>query len=144
MLTKKPTKKMIDTWKKIFENKGNALKPNRIGGVNLIEYFVEKYKPEVYNDERFKEVVLYNLKNNTHEISKFPDNVKFKVYSYKLGDILVGIELLSGEFYVECEDIDKAVPIYDDLFITRGLDMYDLDSYFLVAEYIRLKKKKRA
>jgi hypothetical protein len=53
-----------------------------------------------------------------------------------LDDIYVGIDLTSGEFQIECEDINSVIPIYDDLFAFRGLDDDDIQNYFLVAQYL--------
>lgn len=50
----------------------------------------------------------------------------------------MGIDLVSGEIHVECDDIMKVVYLYDDLFAYRGLDEDDLDNPFLVAEYVKL------
>ena len=60
------------------------------------------------------------------------------IQSYKAGNVLVGIDLCTGEFHVESENIEEVVPIYDDLFAYRGLDEEDLKNIFLVAEYIKL------
>lgn len=46
--------------------------------------------------------------------------------------MFVGIDLVSGYFYVEGSE-----EIYDDLFAFRGLDERDLDNFFLVAEYVK-------
>lgn len=53
----------------------------------------------------------------------------------------MGIDLTTGEFHVESENIEKVIQIYDDLFAYRGLDAADLKNYFLVAEYIKLKQE---
>lgn len=63
------------------------------------------------------------------------------IVAYKAGNVLAGIDLVSGFFHVESEEIREAQKVYDDLFVFRGLDERDLENYFLVSEYIRLKKK---
>lgn len=65
------------------------------------------------------------------------------ISTYILDDNLyVGIDLKSGFFQVECEDIKKMTLIWDDLFLTRGLGTDDVNNYFLVAQYITLLNKK--
>lgn len=49
--------------------------------------------------------------------------------------------MISREFHVESEKTEKAVPIYDDLFMFRGLDCEDLKSFFLVAQYVKLTER---
>ncbi len=34
------------------------------------------------------------------------------IHTYRVGDVLVGIDAISGEFFVECEDIERADGIY--------------------------------
>jgi hypothetical protein len=46
--------------------------------------------------------------------------------------------LISGEFQIECEYVNSIIPIYDDLFVFRGLDNDDIQNYYLVAQYITL------
>ena len=60
---------------------------------------------------------------------------------YKTGNVLVGIDLNSGEFHMESENIEDIIPIHDDLFVYRGLDAEDIKNYFLVAEYVKLSAK---
>lgn len=115
--------------------------PNRKTGNELDGYFRSKYLYQIYDDIKFKKIVELNITNNEHSLHKLPDQVKPNIKSYCIDDILVGIDLVSGEFFVECDDVNKVIPIYDDLFVYRGLDEEDLKNYFLVAEYITLTQK---
>lgn len=64
------------------------------------------------------------------------------VSAYELvGNIYVGIDLNSGFFQVECEDVDKMKAIWDDLFFTRGLSEKDIDNYVIASQYILLQNK---
>lgn len=83
-------------------------------------------------------IVEFNIMENEHSRSKLSKGMKPDVHAYHVGDILVGIDTISGEFCIECEDIKKAIPIYDGLFVYRGLDENDLKNYVLVAEYVKL------
>lgn len=59
-------------------------------------------------------------------------------YCHKTGNALVGIDLSTGEFHIESENIEEVMPLHDDLFVYRGLDEEDLKNIFLVAEYVKL------
>ena len=70
-----------------------------------------------------------------------PQNTLPNIQSYKTGNVLVGIDLCTGEFHVESEDIEEVIQIHDDLFAYRGLDAEDINNFFLVAEYVKLTQK---
>lgn len=108
------------------------LKPNRISGIELDLYFQKKYEPQVLNDIAFKEVVSLNVKEQYGEIME--ENVN----TYVIDNIYVGIDLDTGFFQVESKDIQRCVPIYDDLFVTRGLSALDLQNYVITGQYIEL------
>ena len=82
-----------------------------------------------------------DLLSNRFSREKLPKGAVPHVVAYKAGNVLAGIDLVSGFFHVESEEIREAEKVYDDLFVFRGLDERDLENYFLVSEYIRLKKK---
>lgn len=52
------------------------------------------------------------------------------IKSYKTGNALVGIDLSTGEFHIESENIEEVMPLHDDLFVYRGLDEEDLKTSF--------------
>lgn len=138
MLTKEPTQEQIYEWQRIFESYRSSMNPNRKTGSEIDSYFRSKYLYQVYDNPEFKRIVAFNIVQNEYSNSKLPNGAKPIIKGYKIGDVIVGIDLVSGEFYVESEDIDKSVPVYDDLFVYRGLDEEDLKNCFLVAEYVRL------
>ena len=59
---------------------------------------------------------------------------------YEKNGVLLGIDLVSGEFFVESRNPEKAAALYDDLFVFRGLDESDLKNDVLVGQYLELKK----
>lgn len=142
MLMQEPTPEMIQTWMEIFEKYHVLMQPNRKTGVQLDVYFRNKYDYTVLQQKFFTEAVAANILENECFSVKCPEGKSPIVRTYRTGDVLVGIDLVSGYFQVECEEIEKAVPIYDDLFVYRGLDETDLTNFFLVAEYVRLTEEK--
>ena len=140
MLTTKPTAEMIKEWQRIYKDYRECLFPNRKSGEQVNNYFIDKYKPVMFTSEKFKNVVLYNIIENAHNKEKLPLGSTPNIVTYKAGKILVGIDLVTGFFHIEGEDISIVSKIYDDLFLFRGLDEKDLDNYFLVAQFIQLQR----
>ena len=134
MITAEVTSVQIENWKKIyFENK-NKLVENRISGKALDNYFVEKYHPIKEAPSQFVDIVILNARENNEQ--------EPIVSAYELvGNIYVGIDLNSGFFQVECEDVDKMKAIWDDLFLARGLSEKDIDNYVIASQYILLQNK---
>lgn len=112
--------------------------PNRITGDALDVYFQSKYHPRTVTDAAFAEVVRLNASESC------PDTSETRIHVYALEDVTVGIGLDTGFFQVECEDIEKCIPIYDDLFVTRGLDGEELKNYVLVGQYLDLLESPRS
>lgn len=52
--------------------------------------------------------------------------------------------MVSGEFHVESEDINKSIPIYDDLFVYCGLDEEDLKKLFLGCRIYKADTKRNS
>lgn len=138
MLTIEPTSEMLAEWKRIFEIHNSEINPNRKSGVEIDQYFREKYVYQIFNDAAFQKVVALNITENEFYRNKLHKEVFPNIHTYKTGNVLVGIDLCTGEFHVESENIEEAVPIHDDLFAYRGLDEEDLKNIFLVAEYVKL------
>ena len=61
------------------------------------------------------------------------------VVAYTLNDIFIGIDLKTGFFHIESDDVSKSIPIFDDLFITRGLSEDELQNFVIVGQYLELK-----
>lgn len=141
MLTIDPTPEMIAEWKRLFETYHTDMHPNRKTGAEVDAYFRNKYPYQIFNSKDFCEVVELNIMGNEFYRNKLPKGISPDIKSYQTNNVLVGIDLSSGEFHVECKETNKAIPIYDDLFVYRGLDKEDLDNFFLVGEYIKLSKR---
>lgn len=141
MLIKEPTSEMIAEWKRIFEKYHSTLTPNRKSGYEVDNYFREKYSYQLFDNAEFQQMVSLDITENDFLRSKLPKGVLPNIQSYQTGNVFVAIDLCTGEFHVESENIEEAIPIYDDLFVYRGLDEDDLKNYFLVAEYVKLSKK---
>lgn len=141
MLTTKPTTGMIREWKNIYENYHDKLSPNRKTGEELKEYFCTKYQPEILDLPDFIDVVKDNIMLNEANKEKLPQGKLPQIATYALNNkkILVAIDLVTGFYQVEGEDMKAVAAIYDDLFVFRGLDEKDLQNYFLVAQYVICK-----
>ena len=141
MLTTEPTAEMIAEWKRIFEIYHSALTPNRKSGVETDRYFREKYPHRLIYNAEFTEAASLNITENEYSKSKLPEGTLPDIQSYQTGNVLVAIDLYTGEFHMESENVEEVIPIYDDLFVYRGLDEEDLKNFFLVAEYVKLSQK---
>lgn len=135
MITSEVTTEQLEKWRKLHNFWKGRLTANRIGGTELDKYFREKYKPVVNDTDNFRIIVYLNSKAYS------PDADISDIRTYALeNDIYVGINISTGYFHVECEDITRAVPIWDDLFIKRGLSSADINNYVLTGQYLELCK----
>ena len=141
MLTSAPTQEMIGEWKRIFEAHRDTLEPNRKTGHEIDLYFRKKYSYQIYNNPEFQHIASLNITENDHFNNKLPQNTLPNIRSYRTGNVLVAIDLVTGEFHIESDNIEEVIPIHDDLFLYRGLDEDDLNNVFLVAEYVTLSQK---
>ena len=141
MLTTEPTEAMLAEWKAIFQQYRPTLTPNRKSGTEVNVYFREKYDFPQVDSPGMRDAVTGNILYNEIFREKLADGQSPEIVTYASGGIVVGIDLTTGFFQVECEEIEKVIPIFDDLFAYRGLDEKDLQNVFLVAEYVRLKKR---
>jgi len=135
MITAPVSKDKLNYWKQIWAEKGSSLKPNRITGIKLNEYFQNKYSPTLYEDENFQDVVKFNLTEQHGEEASNSSNIICYLVNT---DVYVGIDLETGFFHIESENIEKCIPIYDDLYLKRGLDKFDLQNFVLVGQYLEL------
>jgi len=136
MLTSKVDEKKLKLWKELYKKYFDSLKPNRISGRDLNIYFQKNYSAENYDNVVFKKVVHLNSKEYFHENAGDVNDI----VAYTLnGDIFVGIDLKTGFFHIESDDVNKSIPIFDDLFITRGLSKDELQNFVIVGQYLELK-----
>ncbi|MBP3325105.1 MAG: hypothetical protein J6L77_01625 [Coprococcus sp.] len=136
MITTKVTEKQLTEWQKIYEQKKSTLGTNRISAYQLDEYFRKKYTPISYDNNVFREVVYQNAKQ------KSPETAITDIAIYVVRDnVFVGIDLHSGYFHVESKDIKECIPVWDDMFVKRGLNEPDLTNYVTTAQYVILSEK---
>ncbi len=138
MITAPVTKAQMNEWKTLWQNHHAHMRPNRISGAQLDAYFRKKYHPKALNNAEFSEI----MKLNVMEQPDYPDysvNPLIMTYQTQNG-VFVGIDLNTGYFHVENEDIAAMAAVWDDLFVARGLSAKDLQDFFLTAQYILLKE----
>lgn len=155
MLMREVTPEMVTKWKEVWSQYKDRLHPNRKSGKEVVEYLENKYLLEELHDDNLKQMVMNNILYNKPYADKLPDgaeplaviflvankdNGEFlyenKDEAFKETKIIVGVELISGFFYVEGSSY-----LWDELFVFQGLDEKDIQNYFLVAEYISCLKK---
>ncbi len=137
MIISEVTQAQLAAWKSLWLRHRDSLTPNRIDGMQLDRYFRAQYQPRSYTSARFLRMLTDSA---AEQGSHSPD-----IAAYTLdGGILVGIDRASGWFHVECADIRKAVPVWDDLFFTRGLSKEDLQNFVLTAQYLLIARERQA
>ncbi|MBQ8926971.1 MAG: hypothetical protein IJ055_01685 [Oscillospiraceae bacterium] len=143
MLTHEPTAQEIREWKRIFEESRGALVPNRRSGVQVDAYLRAHYPCVPVPSPEMEAVIRENVLENGHDREKLPEGGVPDIRTYRLGEILIGMDLTTGFFQVESEDPAASARVYDDLFVYRGLDAADLENFFLVAQYVTLSNHGR-
>jgi len=131
-------RRQLAEWQSIYIQNKDSLTANRLSGHQLDEYFRSRYAPSDYNNDKFRDIVYQSAKDTSDETA-ITDIVTYCVD----GKVLVGIDLRSGYFHVESENIEDSVPVWDDLFVKRGLNEEDMKNYVLVAQYVILKGENR-
>ena len=150
MLMQEATPKMLDEWKKVWNEYRDKLKPNRKTGQELLDFMQLKYSlTEIYDNKALR-VIADNVLNNKPFAEKLPQNEKplpraFIVKNVEAGqflyqeqdevfrgrDIFAGVDLASGCYHVEGSSF-----LYDELCAHQGLDEKDIQNCFCVAQYI--------
>lgn len=141
MITREVTTTVLEKWKEIFEDHAFSMAPNRKPGKELDIYFKSNYSFQTMKSDKIKQVLIANITTNEYLREKLPQGVAPQIQCYTVGNVRIGIDLVSGGFHIECEEIDEAIPIYDDLFVYRGLDEADLKNYVMVGQYVELTQK---
>lgn len=144
MITSEMTIEKVEEYRKLYQKHRNDLKPNRKSGQEVERYLVDTYNAVRIEHSGFKKVVEDNILTNDFKREKLLRGARPNVKVYALDDVLVGIDTVSGEFHVECNDINKMAEIYDNLFVFRGLDEADLNNFVLVGEYIKCSEKRNS
>ena len=141
MITALVSKEKMDKWKCYFEQYASSMRPNRKTGREIDEYFRAKYPYQVLDSGEFCAVVEENVMANEYFREKLPPGMRPQIKAYTVGNMYVGIDIESGEFHIECGEIEKAAPIFDDLFLYRGLDENDLKNLVLVGQFLELAEE---
>ena len=138
MILSELTSEKIEKMKRVYEMHRPLLYPNRKSGAEVDAYFRSIYPYQPLDDYAFQSAAAANIMENEHSYAKLQDGIRPDIRCYRTGNALVGIDLVSGEFHVEAVDMAEAIPVYNDLFVFRGLSEDDLKNFVLVAEYVRL------
>ncbi|MFR4251259.1 MAG: hypothetical protein ACLUR9_05760 [Christensenellales bacterium] len=104
----------------------------------MARYFRENYAYQRFEKAEALSATLLNFTQDDGDKKMRAEDAYANIRCYRVEDVLVAIDVCTGNFHVECETIEKAVPIYDDLFVYRGLDEEEIKNFFLAAEYITL------
>ena len=130
MLTTEPTPEMAAEWKRIFEKHRDTLTPNRKSGQEVDRYFRENYAYQRLEKAEPLKAALPDFTQDDGDKKKCAEDAYANIRCYRVEDVLVAIDVCTGNFHVECETIEKAVPIYDDLFVYCGLDAEGIKIFF--------------
>ncbi|NJJ34304.1 hypothetical protein GSQ51_11745 [Clostridioides difficile] len=153
--TKEVSQEKIEQWKSVYEKYKDTLKVNSKPISEVIEFLKQKYTVKEESSEEFKDVIINNIKLNKPFSEKIANNAELKPIVFtiqnegnakKLYDaqeeiysgctITVGMEFETGCVFVEGSD-----ELNDEITAFRGLDKYDINNYYLVANYVRCLKK---
>ncbi len=85
MITSEVTPGMLEEWKRIFDLHRSKLSPNRKKGVEVDDYFRNKYTYQRFDSPQFKNIVELNIMENEHSRRKLPKRMKPDIYTYRGG-----------------------------------------------------------
>lgn len=162
MITREPTKEMLEEWKSIWEEYKDVLKPNRKSGEEVLTYLQSHYVLTEIDDENALSCISEPVKENEYFAEKLPEGTainprafylentgcgkKFylpenKDNTYLWGEegiekIFIGVELSSGVYHVE-----GSTMLWDELCAFQGIDEKDLQNFVVVADYINSLKR---
>lgn len=150
MLTRKATPELVRQWKETAETYRPLLTPNKKTGAGILAYLTGKYPVRELRAGSLRDVVGDNILSNECHARKMPAGTMPKVSGFFIENtgtgthlyenqdeifrgrtIIAAVELHSGYFLVEGSSL-----LWDELCAFRGLDEEDLETYYLVAEYV--------
>ena len=161
MLTREPTKELLQEYKSIWMQYKGRLRPNRKSGRELLDYLQQKYiLTEIWDKEAADAVILSVTQNQPYKeklpmgmapvprtfflentgnggvfyTSKNKDPID--IWGGDITRIFIGIDLTTGYFIAE-----GSTMLWDEMYAFRGLDEEDLKNYVRVAQYILALKK---
>lgn len=73
MITRKPTKEMLNEWKATWEQYKDRLRPNRKSGAELLAYLQSHYTLTEISDKKALDVISANVTGNEYWAEKLPD-----------------------------------------------------------------------
>lgn len=161
MITHRPTPKMLEEWKNIFEQYKDLIQPNRKSGTDILDYLQRNYPLTEITDKEVLLVISENVSQNKSYAEKLPawqqplpkayyiENIgnghKFylpenmdhpDLWGGEITKIFVGVDLCSG-FYI----VEGSTMLWDELRAFQGVDEKDLENYVVVADYISALKR---
>lgn len=147
----KPSISEIAEWKITYEKYRPYLSPNRKTPEDALEYLRDRYTLQEHDSPKVRAMIGLVLLQNKYYAQKMPEGAEplgrlfeivnegagAKLYrrrdpAYAGAPIYVSVEEQSG--YVSVEGCDE---LSDELTAFLGLDAYDIDNFYLVANYIR-------
>lgn len=140
MLRNMPNEGMRAEWSALYAQYRGRLAPNRKSGRELVDYLLKNYRAAEFFDAAAAQLVCQSVYDNVFSREKLPYGCVPQPTTFNVNisgkRVFVGIDLCTGLFHVEDDE-----RLWDDLFAFRGLDARDLDSVFLVAEYVGCLKR---
>ncbi|WP_195199634.1 hypothetical protein [Faecalispora jeddahensis] len=161
MLTREPTKELLQEYKSIWMQYKGRLRPNRKSGRELLDYLQQKYiLTEIWDKEAADAVILSVTQNQPYK-EKLPMDMApvprtfflentgngevfytsenkdpIDIWGGDITRIFIGIDLTTGYFTAE-----GSTMLWDEMYAFRGLDEEDLKNYVRVAQYILALKR---
>ena len=149
------SKEKVFEWREIHKQFKDKLTPNRKSGKQVLEYLLNKYLLDEFNEEKGFRAVAETVLNNDFLKQKLPPNSQPKPKTFILRNegngnfiyenqediwescpVFIGIDLNSG--YVQ---IEGSCLLYDEIYAFQGIDEYDIENCVRVAEYIECVKR---
>lgn len=158
MLIIEPTEEMLHGWMETWKEYKDKIKPNRRSGEEIIDYIKSKYVllpvTEFYG-QNISDEVSNVIKGNDYLYWRLPVGKKTDIKSFivenkgegkKLyeaqDDIFKGLEILiSVDLVTGYAHIENSSLLADEITAFQGVDEIDITNYFLVAEYVKCRKK---
>ncbi len=149
------SREKLREWREIHKQYKGKLTPNRKSGKEVLEYLLNKYLLDEFNEEKGARAVSETVLNNEFQKQKLPQNSQPEPKTYILRNegngkfiydnqediwegcpIFIGIDLSSG--YVQ---IEGSCLLYDEIYAFQGIDKYDIENCVRVADYMDCLKK---
>lgn len=155
MLTELATDEMILEWKEIYRLNKPKLKPNKLNIDDVKQYLENKYTMIDLDSTEFNSIIKANIMSNPHYSERIQEGISLDIESYVINKtprsnhlfdsrkalfknmrIKIGFERMTNRIQVFGSDI-----LSDELIAFQGLDEYDLENFYIVAEYINCLTK---